>query len=146
MNNIKLDIKGDYLLRILASRGFMPRRDSSSFIEFAKSYADEQGRLAQAIVQFDKPTPTEPELRLSGFVAIVQAQIGASAEDVAAKSPPVMSEDLFNLVHVFQSGARPRAVVLEQCAVCKNDVSEYFVRDGAVTCRTCKEAMNGETT
>ena len=134
----RLDIPAEYLTRSLLSKGFEPSKHHSFYIEFTKTYADEQGRVAHAVVQFDRPTPSSPDLKLAGFVVSVQAHVHPSLEAVEERAPEVVKSDLTEIVQVFSSGARRRAVALEQCETCRSLVSEYFRVDDAVVCRPCR--------
>lgn len=133
----------EYITRVMAGRGFIPTNAySATYIEFAKTYADAQGRIARAVVQFERPGANPfGEARLSGFNVVVQAHIEASIDAVEERSPPVMREDLVDIVQAFeQDRPPPAAVALEQCSGCPARVSEFFVVKGRVLCRECKGA------
>ena len=127
----------------MSQQGFEPSRVYNAFfIEYSKTYADAQGRVARAVVQFERPnTSTNAgEARLSGFTVLVQAHVEASVEAVVERAPQVMQGDLLAMVETFKSGAPPRSsVALERCSSCRAPISEYFVVQGHVFCRSCKE-------
>jgi hypothetical protein len=93
-------------------------------------------------VQFDKPTPSRPQARLSGFGLVVQAHAGPTREEVEAKSPPVMREDLLAVVEAFEHGVSAGAVMLRRCTQCDEPVAEFYVVRGDTYCAACKEALD----
>jgi hypothetical protein len=136
----------EHIIRTLATLGFHPNVTLNAFyIEFYKDYADEQGRRARAIVQFDKPGPAIPEVRLSGFNVVVQAHIEPTTSSVTERAPQVMRDDLLAVAEKFDGGVMPRsAIVLKRCdGGCGRDVNEFFVVAGKTLCRGCRERICG---
>lgn len=130
---------GEDLIRTLRVHGFAPTPTLNAFyVEFVKDYADDVGRRARALVQFEKPNGVGGELRLSGFTVIVQAAIEPTLEAVETRAPPVMRADLAALVEAFSVGMAPSSVVVRACESCGTPVNEFFIVDGRVTCRQCK--------
>lgn len=139
---------GEKMTRVMAACGFMPSNMQSHYLEYVKRYADPLGRIAQAVVQFERPSSLLGDgARLSGFAVTVQAQIDASLEAVEERAPPVMQEDLLAVVRAFMEDSgefdaarglgRNRTIAGERCSVCAQLVTEYFVVAGATHCRTC---------
>lgn len=130
---------GEYITRVMAQKGFAPLNVySASHLEFAKSYADPLGRIARAVVQFERPGVLGGDVRLSGFNVLVQAHVTASVEAVAERAPPVMQDDLVDIVRAFEEERRPPVVAFERCSSCQEAVAEFFVVEGAVLCRDCR--------
>jgi hypothetical protein len=117
--------------------GFAPTRNDPFFVEFMKRYADDSGRLAQALVHFDRAQKDMPP-RLARFHAIVQAAIDPEEDAIRERAPVVMQEDLLALARVLRADVLPDAVVLRHCTICRRSVSEFFVVEGRLVCRTCR--------
>ena len=127
----------EHIVAALRAQGFTPSTASSPhYVEFHKDYADDYGRRARAIAQFER---TAGGVRLSGFSAIVQAAIEPTLEAVETRAPPVMQSDLAQLLETFESGIVPTSIVVKVCSRCSASVNEYFVEDDLVVCRGCKE-------
>lgn len=133
----------EYLTRVMTEQGFTPARVYNAFfVEYTKTYADAQGRVARAVVQFERPTESaiSSGLRLSGFTALVQAFISAEPEAVLERAPPVMQDDFLALLAAFQERTMEQnTVAVEPCTSCGTLVAEYFVVKGETLCRACKE-------
>lgn len=131
----------DQLVRTMVQQGFRPSEVySAHYIEFVKTYADAEGRVARAVVQFERPNGIiGTGVRLSGFNVVVQAHVDATVEAVEERAPPVMQEDLFAIVNAFDSGPAPPSIAFERCGRCRVPVAEFFVVSGSVLCRACKE-------
>lgn len=133
-------IDGETLIRVMTSQGFAPTNTHAHFIEFTKTYADAEGRLARAIAQFDRPDSLLGGVRLVGFNVLVQAHVAATIDAVEERAPAVMQPDLVALVNAFDTDApAPPAVVFERCVECRAPTTEFFVVRGRVLCRGCKE-------
>lgn len=129
-----------YLVRLLADQGFRPSERSSTFsVDFVKDYADDQGRVARASVQFERPTVASQELRLAGFSVLVQASIAPTIEAIEERAPPIMRGDLAAIATTFAGGLQAGAVDVRRCTACAAPVNEFFVLDGLVVCRECKK-------
>lgn len=144
--NLGGETPAEYLTRVMLQRGFEPSRVyNAHFIEYSKTYADQHGRVARAVVQFERPSTNgigvgAGEVRLSGFTVLVQAHVDASVEAVVERAPPVMQDDLLACVDAFAGGAQVGTqVAVERCVGCRMPVSEFFVLQGRVLCRACKE-------
>lgn len=129
----------EYLVRVMHTYGFQPSRTMNAYyVEFTKDYADELGRRARAIVQFEKPTLAHGMPVLSGFQAVVQAAIAPTVAAVEERAPPVMQSDLVKVARVFEGGLEAASVVVRRCEGCGTPVNEFFVVKGRVLCRACK--------
>lgn len=129
----------EYMIRVLRTYGFVPSRTINAYyVEFTKDYADEQGRRARAIIQFEKPGLVHGTPVLSGFQAVVQAAIAPTVAAVEERAPPVMQADLANVARIFEGGIAAASVVVRRCESCEMPVNEFFVVGGRVLCRECK--------
>ena len=130
----------EYITRVMAQKGFVPLMVyNANFIEFEKRYADAQGRLARAVVQFERPgAGLSHEARLAGFSVLVQAQIQALSDAVEERAPVVMRDDLLDIVRAFEVEQPPAVMACERCAICAAAVAEFFIIDGRVVCRECR--------
>lgn len=131
----------ELITRTMAQQGFAPSNVySAHYIEFVKTYADADGRVARAVVQFERPNGIiGTGVRLCGFNVLVQAHVEATVEAVEERAPPVMRDDLFAIVNAFDSGPPAPTIAFERCGRCRMPVAEFFVVAGSVLCRACKE-------
>lgn len=140
---VRFESAPEFLTRVMTERGFGPSNVyNANFIEFAKSYSDDHGRLARAVAQFERSAGPMPlvDPKLAGFGVLVQAHLLPLPAMIEERAPPVMREDLLAVTAAFTSGIPARAAVFERCGTCASVISEFYVKAGKVLCRHCKES------
>lgn len=136
------------IAREMATRGFEPTSNyTAGYVEYGKTYADSQGRIARAVVQFTRPSTAgsvraaadvvSSEPVLAGFNVLVQAHVDPTSEAVLERAPAVVQADLLGVVAAFEPGHRPAQSLFARCGTCATPVSEYFVEAAQVRCRSC---------
>lgn len=127
----------------LAALGFAPMRTyNANAIEWYKDYADQDGRIARVIAQFERPKPgvlpsvAPGRLAVAGFRVIAQASLPPDDLGIS-RAPPVMRDDL---VRIMSGVATARtSIAYRVCAQCQQETAEFFVKDAKVLCRSCHE-------
>lgn len=137
---------GARIVREMSELGFEPTAGVSAFtIQFAKVYADHEGKVIRACVQFDKPVMGQPNIMLGSFVISTQEVVmpEASALD---NVPEIARSDLSAILGNFGESTQlpPRSAALRDCIHCGERVGEYYVVNEDAVCFGCvKEAQVG---
>ena len=135
---------GARIARTMSTVGFSPKNSLyPSHVEYAKMYADAEGRTARVTALIAKGLSGVEVSRLESFVLTVQVHIPATIEAVE-QAPEYLRPDLRTIVSSL-GGAdeeRKRDVVALDCTKCGKHTSEFMVdrQTGKPYCPSCFKA------
>jgi hypothetical protein len=141
--------EAERVVRLMRFFGFVPSETSDvHHVEFWRQYAEApSGRLVRVIVQFDRPAPggilgAAAGVHAGGPVSIKIQTEERFPPDALERAPDLVRADLAALLEgLGRKDARP-LLTFERCTApgCGAAVSEFFVIEGEVLCRACREA------
>lgn len=143
---INNDSRGAKVARIMASMGFQPKPDiDARYVEYYKDYAEPHGRLARCAILFNKGgvVMDMDHAMLERFVVTVQGVVDPVIEEITAKAPRVMHDDMLCALRTLEgvTAAQGNTVI---CGVCRSYTSEFALgRSGTVTCIKCLKVTIG---
>lgn len=137
------------IARVMASMGFQPTHHvDARYVEYYKDYAEPHGRVARCTVLFNKGGVIGglDHAKLERFVITVQGVVEPVLDEVTAKAPRVMHDDMLQALRALEgiSHAEPQAVETVQCNVCARNTAEWVIgKSGNPVCPRCmKVAIN----
>ena len=136
------------IARTMAAVGFVPKPAlHPNHVEYAKMYADAEGRTARMTALISKGAAGIEEAQLESFVLTVQMHVPATTEAVE-KAPVFIRADLYTILAALgATDEEPhREVVAIDCVTCGTHTPEFYVHqgDGKAYCPPCfKRAGTG---
>lgn len=115
-----------------------------STLEYAKTYADTNGRVSRLLVVIDRDQVGLEPKAPSFMLLTVQIAIDASEEAIEKRAPTYCRTDALRVLSFFgqpEEASEPGSVA---CDLCGTLVASYELIDGGPVCQDCK-ARKGHT-
>lgn len=135
--------RAQQITRVMASMGFTPTPEiDDRYVEFRKDYAEPHGRQARCTILFNKGgiLGGMDKARIEGFVITVQGQVAPLVEDITARAPRVMHDDMLTALRDLEgiTSHKAEAVEVYDCEGCGVQTPEFALdRQGRKVCPGC---------